>query len=185
MIAQAMKTHEPLPPFERIYDLNRLSDAGFETTIELGPEERRKLAEWVEVADVGRFVGRISLRRLSASRFGYSAHLEAEITQTCAVTLEPVSSKQCMDFDRILQLVPQARRATDTHVELSPAAGDDEVPEEIESSRYDLAAPLLEEFSLAIDPYPRAPGASFEAPREEGEAPDNPFAVLKTLKSKG
>lgn len=185
MIAHAMKTHEALPPIEHFYDLNRLSDAGFETTIDLGTEERRRLAEWAEVADVSRFVGRISLRRLSASRFAYSAHLEAEITQTCAVTLEPVSSKQCLDFDRTLQLVPQAKRGSDSSVELSPAAGDDEVPEEIESSRYDLAAPLLEEFSLAIDPYPRAPGASFEAPQEEGEAPDSPFAVLKALKSKG
>lgn len=180
-----MMTSEHSPPFEHYYDLNRLSDAGFETTIDLGAEERQRLALWADVAAVNRFCGRIALRRLSPMRFHYSAHLTAEITQTCTVTLEPVSSKISLDFTRTLQLVPQVTRENDLGGELSLAAGDDEVPDEIDTSRYDLAAPLLEEFSLAIDPYPRAPGASFELPPETEDAAGSPFAVLKTLKSKG
>ena len=56
------------------------------------------------------------------------------------------------------------------------------MPETIVSLDYDLAAPLLEEFALAIDPYPRKAGAAFAVPAEPDDAPESPFAVLKTLK---
>jgi uncharacterized metal-binding protein YceD (DUF177 family) len=81
--------------------------------------------------------------------------------------------------------VPQAAKIVDYSGELSPSAGDDAVPEEIESPRFDLAAPVLEEFLLAINPYPRAPGVVFEAPAEAEEKPESPFAVLKGLKRGG
>jgi len=60
---------------------------------------------------------------------------------------------------------------------------EDEGPEEIESLHYDLAGPLLEEFVLALEPYPRRPGVAFEAPGDGSEPPESPFAVLKGLKS--
>ena len=172
------------PPIERFYDLNRLSDAGYETTIALGPDERAELADWAAVVGVDRFEAKISLKRLSATRFTYTAHLETEITQGCIVTLEPVTSFIALDFTRNLHLVPQLRKMIDLSGELAPAAGDDDVPEEIDRTRYDLAAPLLEEFSLAIDPYPRAPGVAFDAPVKEKDTKENPFSVLKSLKSK-
>lgn len=170
------------PPIEKIYDLNRLSEAGYETTIALGPEEREKLAAWVDVSSVNRFEARISLRRTGSTRFTYTADLEADLVQPCTVTLEPVSSNISMEFTRSLHLVPHVKKMVDFSGELSPVAGDDEVPEEIDSSRYDLAGPLLEEFSLAIDPYPRAPGVAFDAPEEVEEQPESPFAVLGKLK---
>lgn len=174
-----------MPPIERFYDLNRLSDAGYETTIAPGPEERAKLAHWADVSDVNQFEGRVSLRRTGPTRFSYIAHLEARITQPCAVTLEPVCSTISKDFTRVLQLVPQLKKLGDFSGELAPGAGEDEAPEEIESTRYDLAAPLLEEFLLAIEPFPRAPGVVFEGPAEEGEAKESPFAALKGWKSQG
>jgi hypothetical protein len=64
---------------------------------------------------------------------------------------------------------------------LTVAPGDDDSPEEIESPRYDLAGPLLEEFVLAIA-YPRAAGVAFEAAVPQTPAPESPFAVLKRLK---
>jgi len=180
-----MNDPEHLPPIERFYDLNRLSEAGYETTITAGPAERQKLAEWAEVVGVNTFEGQVSLRRTGPSRFAYAAHLEAEITQACTVTLEPVSSHISMEFTRRLHLVPHVKKMIDLSGELSPAAGEDEVPEEIDNSRYDLAAPLLEEFLLAIDPYPRAPGVAFSAPADADEPRENPFAVLKGWKAKG
>ena len=68
-------------------------------------------------------------------------------------------------------------------VVLAPA--DDEGPEEIDSLHYDLAEPLIEEFLLAIDPYPRAPGVAFTPPEGQRDAAESPFAVLKSLKSPG
>jgi hypothetical protein len=53
----------------------------------------------------------------------------------------------------------------------------------LESSIVDLAAPLLEELSLSLDPYPRKAGVQFAPPEEApAEEPNNPFAVLGKLK---
>lgn len=173
------------PPLERFYDLNRLSGAGYETEITASPDDRGKLAQWAEISSVEKFAGHVALRRLSATRFSYVAHLEADIVQSCTVTLEPVPARVVLDFTRTLHLVPQVKKAVDFSGELSPAAGDDQVPEEIDSPRFDLAAPILEEFLLAVDPYPRAPGVEFDAPADPDGQPENPFAVLKGLKSQG
>ena len=43
----------------------------------------------------------------------------------------------------------------------------------------------MEEFLLAIDPYPRAPGVAFQPPEGMADKPESPFAVLKGLKSGG
>lgn len=172
------------PPIERLYDLNRLSEAGYEAAIELGPDERAKLAQWVDVVGINRFEGRVSLTRLSGTRFNYAAHLEVDLVQACTVTLEPVSASISLDFMRALHLVSHVKKIIDFSGELSPAAGGDDVPEEIDNTRYDLMAPLLEEFSLAIDPYPRAPGVAFDVPQDGEERPESPFAVLGKLKEK-
>jgi hypothetical protein len=172
------------PPIARLYDLNRLSEAGYEAAIELGPDEMATLAQWVDVVGVNRFEGRVSLTRLSSTRFNYAAHLEADIVQACTVTLEPVSARISLDFTRELHLVRQLKKMIDFSGELSPAAGNGDVPEEIDNTRFDLAAPLLEEFSLAIDPYPRAPGVAFDVPAATEDPPENPFAVLGKLKEK-
>jgi hypothetical protein len=69
----------------------------------------------------------------------------------------------------------------DSHAEVVLDA-EEEGPEEIESLHYDLAAPLLEEFVLSLEPYPRRPGVEF-APQTDGqERAESPFAVLKGLK---
>ncbi|MGB8363802.1 MAG: hypothetical protein WCE20_04620 [Rhizomicrobium sp.] len=134
---------------------------------------------------MNRFAAKVSLKRLSQSRFAYRAELDAEIVQRCVVTLDPVLSRISLDFTRALHHVQKARGAFDMGGELNPAASEDDVPEEIDSLRYDLVGPLLEEFSLAIDPYPHAPGVVFEAPALPEDASENPFAKLKTLKGQG
>jgi len=179
-----MTHNERLPPIENFIDLNRVSDAGYGGAIKLGVEDRKKVAEWAGLPGVDRFEARISVARLGPTRFAYKAHVEAEIRQTCTVSLVPVFNQIDLDFTRDLHVVAKLSRAVDFSSELTAAAGDDEVPEEIDNTNFDLAAPVMEEFLLAIDPYPRAPGAHFDAPQEKADAPESPFAVLKSLKSK-
>jgi hypothetical protein len=169
------------PPFSRTYDLADLSDAGDEVVIALDAEQRARLAEWAGVDAVDTFEARVSLRRRSAGRFDYDAALAAEIVQTCVVSLQPVRSHLTLDVSRALHLSKFPASAKIAPHELAPAS--DEGPEEIEDSHYDLAAPLLEEFALAIDPYPRASGVAFEAPADK-DATESPFAVLKGLKDR-
>jgi hypothetical protein len=138
------------------------------------------LAKWAGVDEVSTFAAKVTLNRPAPNRFLYRAALGADIMQNCVVTLEPVHSHLSLDISRSLHLSKAPRRAETYRVELSPEP--DGVPDEIESPHYDLAGPLLEEFALAIDPYPRADGVVFELPPSEKDQPENPFKILKSLK---
>lgn len=169
------------PPLERDFDLGRLSDAGEEIVFAPTGDDLVKLAQWADVASIERFSATIDLTRKSLGNFHYSATIEADLTQNCVVTLEPVVSHISMSFTRDLHLSRTTRSVPSAVEVLAPA--DDDGPEEIDSPHYDVAGPVLEEFSLAIDPYPRAPGVAFESPLPPVEEAENPFAVLKRLKT--
>jgi hypothetical protein len=108
--------------------------------------------------------------------------VSATVGQTCVVTLEPVDSeiREHVDLDFVAANTSQ------------PAPGDQEVegdgeeetvelgaepPEELIDDTIDLGALSVEFVLLGIDPYPRKPGAEFEA-KSFGDAAANPFAAL-------
>ncbi len=169
-------------PFERFYNLANLSEAGDEILFTSSREDLARLAHLAGVDAVDNFEATVTLRRLSPNRFAYEATLTAAIVQSCVVTLDPVKSHVERRFQRVLQVSPGAARLPEPGNEIVLTLAGDEAPEEIQSTRYDLAAPLLEEFVLAIDPYPRAGGVTFEPPAAQGPAPESPFTVLKRLK---
>ena len=171
------------PPLSRPYNLGRLGQTGDEVILDADAAERAALAKAAAVLEVPKFSARIVLKKLSPTRFALHYDLAAEIIQACVVTLEPLVARIARDFVRELHHTPNLHRAgMEKEVIVSP--GDDELPDEIESLHYDLAGPLLEEFLLAIDPYPRAPGVEFAPPEGMGDKPESPFAVLKALKSR-
>jgi uncharacterized metal-binding protein YceD (DUF177 family) len=166
-------------PFEKFVELTNLSEAGMDVVLSPSETERAQIAEWSDVSAVPAFEATVTLKRLAPSRFSYVANLKAEVVQPCSVTLEPVTQRIEEQFSRELHLTHATRHRPEL-VELAPGAGEDEAPEEIESPRYNVAGPVLEEFSLAIDPYPRAPGVAYEPPPDA--KPASPFAVLAKLK---
>jgi len=167
------------PPIQKFYNLADLSAAGDEVAIAASGDDLLRLAQWAGVEAVARFEARIALSKLSQTRFSYEAELSADIVQSCVVTLEPVRSHIARSLSRTLHLTTGRAAHREETIVLAP--GDDDTPEDIESPRYDLATPLLEELALAIDPYPRAPGVAFEAPAAEPPADESPFAILKKL----
>lgn len=169
-------------PLQHYYDLSDLTQAGTEVKVAVSPEDLPKLAHWAGVDSVKRFAATVSLRRLAQNRFKFDAKLTADVVQACVVTLEPVPSRITRELTRELHMAP--RRPQEDSGELTLSAGDDDVPETILSLNYDLMAPLLEEFSLAIDPYPRKAGAAFTPPSDGEGAEASPFAVLKALKDR-
>jgi uncharacterized metal-binding protein YceD (DUF177 family) len=172
------------PPFQHGYDLRDLGRAGAEIRVEAHGDDLARIAAWAEVRALDSFGATIRLRRHSPTRFSLDADLQADVVQDCVVTLEPVRSRIERPVHRELHVAETARLKPHESIPLGPGAGDDETPEEIDSLTYDLAAPLLEELVLAIDPYPRAQGVEFTAPAEAEARPESPFAVLKGLKSR-
>jgi hypothetical protein len=172
------------PPFEHYFDLSALSSAGQDVRVVAKRDDLERIAQWADVQSIGRFEALISLRKLSQSRFSYGAILKVDAVQSCVVSLAPVSERIEKIFDRELHLVSHVPRGLAPHGEYPVSQTEEEPPEDIESARYDLAAPLLEELVLALDPYPRALGVVFESPIAGELEPESPFAVLKALKGK-
>ena len=106
----------------------------------------------------------------------------ARVRQTCGVTLEPFDSD--LDGEIHLRALPQGSAALGGadegggELDLDPEA--DDPPDMLEGDRIDLGAYVVEDLSLAVDPFPRKPGVEFEAPEQKGEP--SPFAVLAKLK---
>lgn len=178
-------------PLSQPYNLGRLGAAGDVIRIAADEGQRAAIAVLAEALDLSRFTADVTLTKTDATRYRLDYRLQADVSQACVVTLEPVPAVIRHDFARELHFTGPARRAPasgpvaaelDLSDQMAPDA--DEAPEEIESLHYDLAGPLLEEFLLALDPYPRAPGVEFTPHTEAGDAPENPFAVLKSLKSR-
>ena len=170
-------------PLSHPYNLARLGNAGDDVHFAAGEAERAAIAKWSGVLSLEKLEVQVRLEKLGPTRFGLEFTLEADVTQACVVTLEPVPAHIAHRFARELAFTGQVRHrdaADDSEVVLDLAK--EEGPEEIHSLHYDLAAPVLEEYALSLEPYPRCPGVEF-APQSEGSGrPESPFAVLKGLK---
>jgi uncharacterized metal-binding protein YceD (DUF177 family) len=169
-------------PLSRLYNLGRLGQTGDEISFHASEEECAQLAKTAGLLEVPNFSTHIALKKISPTNFEIAYRLAAEIVQACVVTLEPLAAAIARQFTRELHYTPNLRRPVEEEVIVVP--GDDELPEEIGSLHFDLAGPLMEEFLLAIDPYPRARGVEFSPPSSATAPPDSPFAVLKDLKSR-
>ena len=171
-------------PLAHSYNLARLGNAGDRVTITADEHARAAIAKWAGIVSLESFEAKIEIGRLGPSRFTLACRLAADVTQSCVVTLEPVRSHMDHGFSRELHFTGPSR-----HKQVTDDSGpelvldtDEEGPEEIESLHYDLAGPLLEEFVLSLEPYPRCPGVEFSAQTEGEDRPESPFAVLKGLK---
>lgn len=170
-------------PLSHDYNLARLGNAGDEVHFAADEAQRAAIARWSGVVSVEKLETKVQIRKISASRFGLSFHLAADVTQSCVVTLEPVKSHMEASFDRELDFVGGGRqKLPESEAELVLDSDPEEGPEEIQSLHYDLAVPVLEEYALSLEPYPRRPGVEFEPKTGPEDRPESPFAVLKGLK---
>ena len=109
--------------------------------------------------------------------------LDAAVTQTCVVTLEPLPRTVSERFSARLVTPDVLREAA--IVDIDPASEQDD-PEPIDGDSVDIGELAAQHLSLSLDPYPRAEGAELDA---AALAPDDgpaagPFAQLARLKPK-
>ncbi len=173
-------------PLTHVYNLARLGHAGDVVQFTASSDECEALARWSGVLSVEKFSVRVEIKKLSPSKFALDIALTAEVVQSCVVSLEPVPAGIERRFTRELHFSGPARRGAkppESETISVDMTGDEEPPEDIESPHYDLARPVLEEYALSLDPYPRAKGAEFGLKEPPEERPESPFAALKALKS--
>jgi hypothetical protein len=146
-------------------------------------------------AAIAKLAGLAALPRLAASfdlsprgRGGLHVvgQVSATVGQTCVVTLEPIENDVEEPIDLVFASADRGPSAAKSPSLVAPGAEVDipvdDVPEPLIDGTVDLGALATEFLLLGIDPYPRKPGAVFQAPAAEDEAA-HPFAALAALKS--
>lgn len=160
------------PEFSR---LHRLTAERREVELEADAAERAALARRLGILGVDALAATLTLVPETSGVVRARGRLRAAVEQACVATLEPVP--QQVDVPLELLILPEGT---------APADDDPESPDEIESAggMVDLGEAVAEQLSLALDPYPRAPGAVPELPNDPEEEPAraNPFAALAKLR---
>jgi hypothetical protein len=151
-------------PYSVPFDLGTLRDQPVERTLNPGEAERAAIASWLGIGAVESLTATVHVSRVQADRYAYAASFEAEVVQACVVTLEPVRAHLTGEFSRNFLIGPKLPAGLSHEAKSHEVSSlTDDEPEVLASPFVDLAAPVLEELSLALDPYPRAAGVVFEA----------------------
>lgn len=138
------------------------------------------IAARLDITAVERLEAHLVLTRFRGG-MRVEGRLKAVAVQPCVVTFVPVSQTIDEPIDRIFLPAAEQPNAAATHPEMFVDLEAD-IPDYFEGHEVDLAEPLIETLALALDPYPRAEGASLEGldvPQDEPEP--SPFAGLKSL----
>lgn len=161
-----------VPEFSRPLALGRVGPEGRTEMLEATEAERAALARRFGILGIERLQARLRLIPEPDGAVRAEARLEATVTQECVVTLDPVPQEIAEAF--AFRLLPAGRE---------PADGPDDLDEiESENDVADLGEVVAEQLALALDPYPRAPGA--ELPPEATEEAAGAFAALAALRRK-
>lgn len=185
----------PKAPFSRPFAVDRLhTDAATDITVNADADERLALAQLDGMERVDRLEGRFRVARLGSGA-RVTGEVEAEVVQTCVVSLESFTAvvREPVDVryapqEQVAELeAAAARNSGDSFEEVVDPA---EVPDPIVEGRIDLGALAAEFLALGLDPYPHKPGVQFEAEAREAEAREaerdnvSPFAALRARQGK-
>ena len=160
------------PLFSQPVDVMHVGRDG--TSIVIRPDEanRHALANALDLPSIAMLEGRFRLASAGGGHVSVTGTVVAAIEQTCVLTLDPfpVSIEETVDVD------------------FAPASGvppvdETDPPDEIVDGRIDLGALTAELLAMALDPFPRKPGAVFDY-KDPADVEENPFAALASLKPK-
>lgn len=171
------------PEFSRPLALDDIKPDGSIVKLTATDEERERLARRFDLPDVERMVAEFKVTRgASGIPIRVIGHVEARVTQNCVVSLEAFTSEVGDDFE--VEFVPGDDAAA---AEDFAAEGVDAEP--LNGDEIDLGELAAQQLAVALDPYPRKPGA--EQPEwakgrenKEESGTDNPFSVLSELRKK-
>jgi hypothetical protein len=135
------------------------------------------IAKVAGLRNVPRLEANFDVSRQRGGGLRVAGRIAATVSQTCVVTLDPIANEVAEDVD--LLFVPQAPVAEAGGAAMKPNEREYEM-EPLTGGVVDLGALATEFLILGLDPYPRKPGAVFQAP-EETAAGEGPFSALAAL----
>ena len=152
-----------------------------EIAIVAGEAERQKLAAACDVVAVNGLSATVSLTPGAKGGVTVDGHVVADIVQTCVVSLVPVEQHIDETFSVRYVRGPEPQPKPGSEIVIDASLPDP--PEILTGQTIDVGELVEEYFALAIDPYPRAPGATLPAEIATDEDNDeaSPFAALASL----
>lgn len=156
--------HRPVPS-------DWIGPAGLDVAVEATASECTALAARMKLPVVLALSCRFHLRRERANTVLAHGHLRAEVVQTCVLSLEDFAS--IVEERFVVRCVPAGQESDD----IDPEAPDD-LP--FTAGMIDLGEAAAQQLALALDPYPRAPGAAL--PVIEQDADLHPFSAFAGLR---
>jgi uncharacterized metal-binding protein YceD (DUF177 family) len=170
----------PAPVFSHLYPVERLPGEGRVVKLAPSEQERAAIADLLGLGGLPEFTAKVTLKSFAGGEMvRVTGSLSAHVLQTCGITLEPVESDVCEDINRVFAFtVPESDNAKE--MELDPEGA--EPPDPVIEGHIDLGEVVVQQLSLGLDPFPRAPGAEFDPPKGVNDPVQaSPFAVLAGL----
>jgi hypothetical protein len=176
----------PQPEFSRLVEVDDIPPKGLDLSIAADAAECAALGRRAGV-NVQSLAADFHLRKVKKSEVCVEGLLRARVVQTCVVSLESFESDietpievefAETDSETELERFPDARGGT------APASVDLEAPDPIVDGRIDIGAMAGEFLMLALEPYPRKPGVSFEGTGLAESEIVSPFDALRALRGK-
>ncbi|RUX00821.1 MAG: DUF177 domain-containing protein [Mesorhizobium sp.] len=181
-----MKHADMQSPVSFFANVARLPQKGLPVVIEADPAQRAALAEAHGLLSVEAYRAELLVASWKRNGVKVSGRVEAEITQACIVTLDPVQAH--IDEPVEALLLPEdsklGRQGFDGGGEILLDADGPDSPETFSGDTIDVGALAEQFFGLAIDPYPRKPGASLDAGDDTGSAENEFQQKLRSLLGK-
>ncbi len=167
-------------PWNEIVSLAEVSRGQVVRVLDADEAARKRIARALGIDQLDQLEARVTL-----TPWLDGAELDgrwcASIEQTCGVSLDRFASE--MEGAFLLRVLPagspNAPREAAAEIAVDPDAEDP--ADVLEGEVVNVAAYVVEHLAMEIDPFPRKPGAAWQAPPPE--EPQSPFAVLKGLKS--
>jgi hypothetical protein len=179
------RVHQNPPPLSRPLSLAETPPEGLEIEIVATEAERAALAELNGLPAIMSFGAKLRARRWRGDGLDVEGELRARIRQTCVLTLEEFDSEIVEPIEMRFAPPREAPRVSRRRGEEEPVAVEhdalgEDPPDPLIGGVVDLGAVSSEFLTLALDPYPRKPGAEFVEPAPEAAgATASPFARLR------
>ncbi len=165
----------------------QIPDTGLHRKLEASAAERQAMTEVAGLREILSAQAAFDVVPKSGGRFQVTGHVRARIGQICVVTLDPIENEIEEEVDLMFAPEAEARRLADL---IEEGQDDEEPPEVVDPPEaiingiIDLGRIATDALFLAINPYPRKPGAVFETEVIGRDPEDHPFAALKALQDK-
>ena len=174
-------TRDPRPQVEfgRPVCAEQIGERGTVHELTANEAERAALVRRFGLVSLERLTATVRLRQIKKGLVKVTGQFVADLAQRCVVTLEPVPAHLAEEFS-VLFCARPARAGRDVVV----TAEAEDPPEPMAGGWIDLGETVVQQFAIALDPYPRVPGATIPAEfAVEGVDKDerrktSPFAIL-------